>query len=446
MAIEIRTVGGYNEIGKNMTAVRIGNEVIILDMGLHLENYIRLTEEEDLVKFGVKDLTDAGAIPDISMIAEWRPLVKAIIPTHAHLDHVGAIPFLSNKFTAPIICTPFTAEVISAILRDERIKLKNEIIKLNVNSKIKISDYITIEFLNSTHSTPQTIIAAIHTPDGVVLYANDFKFDNFPTLGKKPNIKRLTELGASGKVHSLIVDSTYAWDWRKMPSESVAKEMLRDVMLGTDSSGKLIVATTFSSHISRLKSIVEFGKKMGRKIVFMGRSLSKYVDAAIRAGIIDFADDIEIVKYSRKVKKKLKDLNKNKALRAKTLLVITGHQGEPKAVLSRMANNDFDFNFEQGDHVIFSCTVIPTATNEDNRRVLENRLKGFGVRVFKDIHVSGHAAREDLRDLINMVKPRNIIPAHGTFKMTSALVDLAKDIGYDEKNVNLLQNGDRLKL
>ncbi|MFO7711150.1 MAG: RNase J family beta-CASP ribonuclease [Candidatus Woesearchaeota archaeon] len=442
MVLEIRSIGGYNEVGKNMTAIRVDNEVLILDMGIHLENYIRITQEEDVVKFGVKELIDAGAIPDISMLKEWRSLVSAIIPTHAHLDHVGAIPYLANKFAAPILCTPFTGEVIESILRDERIKLKNPIKKLNVNSTYQVSDTITVEFLNGTHSTPQTVIVAIHTPYGVILYANDFKFDLYPTFGKKPNLKRLEELGKEGKVHSLIVDSTYAPQRKKTPSESVAQLMLRDVLMGTDSSKKLVVVTTFSSHIARLKAIVEFAKKLQRKPVFLGRSLAKYAEAAEKANLINFSEDVEIVKFARKIKKKLRDVNKNKEERRKHLLVVTGHQGEPKSVLSRMINGEFDFEFEPEDHVVFSCTVIPTQTNLDNRQLMEDKLAKRDVRMFKDIHVSGHAAREDLRDLIHLVRPQHIIPAHGDFTMTSALVDLSKDIGYE--SVLLLQNGDSI--
>jgi ribonuclease J len=174
----------------------------------------------------------------------------------------------------------------------------------------------------------------------------------------------------------------------------------------------------------------------------MGRSIAKYTDAAKKAGIIDLTEDVEIIKYSRQIKRKLKEVQKN---RGKYLLVVTGHQAEPKAALSRMVEGELPFKFEPEDHVIFSCTIIPTEMNYNNRNRMEQKLKSFGVRIFKDIHVSGHAAREDLRDLINLVKPKNIIPAHGNFRMTTALVDLARDMGYESENIHLLQNGERLK-
>jgi ribonuclease J len=445
MTIEITSVGGYNEVGKNMTAIKIDDEVIILDMGIHLENYIKLTEDEDIIKHSVNELIEAGAIPNIESMKEWKRMVKAICITHAHLDHVGAIPYLAQKFNnVPIYGTPFTIEVIEAILKDERMPITNSRNKVNVNSSFMATPNIKVEFINITHSTPQTAMIALHTKYGIIIYANDFKFDKYPTLGKKPNLKRLLDLGEAGEVHSLIMDSTYAAAWKKTPSETVAKDMLRDVILGTDSTGKLIICTTFSSHISRLKSIVEFGKKLNRKIVFLGRSLSKYVEAAKKAGIIDLAEEgVEIIKFSKKIRKKLKDISSD---RKKYLLVMTGHQGEPKASLSRLVRGEFEFDLEKEDHVIFSCTIIPNETNFYNREILEKNLKQKGIRIFKDIHVSGHGAREDLRDLIHLVKPKNIIPAHGNFKMTSALVDLAHDMGYPSEKIHLLQNGDRLSL
>jgi len=295
-----------------------------------------------------------------------------------------------------------------------------------------------------THSTPQTVMVAAHTKHGTVVYANDFKFDLYPTLGDKPNFRRLAELGEEG-ITALIVDSTYAKDHRKMPSESVARELLKDVLLGTNSSGKAVILTTFSSHIARLKSIVELGRKMGRKVIFLGRSLSKYVDAAEEVGLAKFSGQVEAVKFSKNIKRRLKKLMDEGT--EKYLLVVTGHQGEPKAVLSKMASQDFGFRFSYEDHVVFSCTVIPTPTNRMNRERLEAAIKASGARIFRDIHVSGHAAREDIRDLINFLKPENIIPAHGDTGMTSALCELAEEMGYKaNKTVHILRNGNLFKL
>ena len=415
--IELAAVGGYNEVGKNMTAVKINDEVFVFDMGLHLESYVQCTEEEDVIKVSAAQLTQAGAIPNIKSIEDWRKKVKAIIPSHAHLDHIGAIPYLSNRFDAEILCTPFSAAVLKAILRDEKIDLKNQIKSLNVNAIYQLSRNVILEFINMTHSTPQTVMIALHTPEGVILYANDFKFDLFPVLGKKPDFEKLRSLGKKG-VLALIVDSTYAALDQKTPSETVAKEMLRDVLLG---------------------------KRLNRKIVFMGRSLAKYVQAGEDVKIIDFSKDVEIVKFGKQIRRRLKRIMREG--KEKYLLVVTGHQGEKKATLSKMITGDLPFVFDAEDHVIFSCRTIPTPTNEKNRAFIEKRLKSFGVRLFKDIHTSGHAAREDLRDLINLTKPKYLIPAHGSIGMRTAATELAKQMGYRlNKDVFLIKNGERIKL
>ena len=441
--VEICTVGGYNEVGGNSTAVKIGNDAYIFDLGIHLENYIKYTKDEDIVSVDTKELMEAGAVPNISAIDDWKNNAKMILPTHAHLDHIGALPYLANNFKSPIMCTPFTAEVLKGILTEDKIKLNNKIKSMSANSFFQASGDVKIEFIHMTHSTPQTVMIALHTKEGIILYANDFKFDLFPTLGKKPNFKRLEELGKQ-KVLALICDSTYASDARKMPSESVAKEMLKEVMLGLDSKNKSVVVTTFSSHIARLNSIVEFGQKMNRKILFMGRSMAKYVKAAEDTGIAKFTNKVEIVKYAAQIKKKLKKISKD---RGKYLLVVTGHQGEPKSTLAKMMSGEIKFNFMPEDHVIFSCKTIPTPTNIENRAKLEADLKSFNVRIFKDVHQSGHAAREDLRDLINLVKPQHIIPAHGERRMTSALADLAVEMGYKlGQNVHVMGNGEKIRL
>ena len=220
--------------------------------------------------------------------------------------------------------------------------------------------------------------------------------------------------------------------------------MLKDVLLGIDNKKNIIIVTTFSSHMARLKSIIEFGKKLNRKIVFMGRSLSKYVKAAEKVGIVSFSKDIEFVKYGKQIERKLKKIDKEKE---KYLLVVTGHQGEHKSVLYRITRGEFKFDLNHEDNVVFSCRTIPTPTNIANREALENELKLSGVRIYKDIHQSGHAAREDLRDFINILKPKTIIPAHGTKEMKESLAELAVEMGYKiNKNIFLINNGHKVSI
>lgn len=443
--LSIHAIGGYDEVGKNMTAITVDGETVLMDMGIQLDNWIRLTEDDDISKYSTDGLIKADAVPDITLLGKKALQVKAIIPSHAHLDHIGAIPFLAKKFKkATVYGTPFTMSVLNKTLRDEKINLPNKLKTVTLNSTVNITKNIKAEFINTTHSTPHTAMVALHTKEGVILYSNDFKFDFFPTLGKKPNFERLKELGKKG-IRALIVDSTYAPLHMKTPSESVAKQMLKDVLLGTDNKGKSIIVTTFSSHIARLKSIIEFGKKLNRKIVFLGRSLTKYTYAAEDVNLVHFSKEVELVRYWKQIKKKLKAIVKDG--KHKYLIVVTGHQGEPKSTLSKMVDEKTEYRFDTHDQVIFSCKVIPSPTNRANREYLENNLKNYGVRIFKDIHVSGHGAREDIRDLILMTKPEHVIPSHGFKVMREGTRELAIELGYKDKEyIHMLDNGKEIMI
>lgn len=426
-----------------MTAIRVDDEVVILDMGIHVPNWINLTEDEDIKDISVEELRAAKAVPNDRIIKDWRKDVIAIIPSHAHLDHVAAIPFLAQQYDAPVIATPFTIEVLKAILTDEKISLPNKLKKVNVNAKLKLSSKIEVEFINVTHSTPQSVLIAVHTKYGTIIYANDFKFDMTPTLGQKVNFERLKAIGKK-KVLALISECLYANDPIKMPSEAVARDMLKEVLLGIDNKRNAIIVTTFSSHIARLKSIIEIGRKMNRKVVLLGRSLAKYVYAAENVGLVNFSKDAEIVKYSSKIKRRLSKIRDKD--RNKYLLIMTGHQGEPRATLSKLIFREIKYTLRKGDHVIFASKTIPTADNLKAKEVICNKLRSQGVRIFENIHVSGHAGKEDLRELIQLVKPQYIIPSHGEMRMEQGMMLLAAELGYDKKKVMMVRNGQRFSL
>lgn len=444
MPIEICTLGGFSETGKNCTAIKVDDEVVLFDLGLDMEAYVRYTEEEDIRALSHEELLKVKAVPDLDLIKDWKDKILAIIPSHGHLDHVGAIPFSAKKFpSARIIGTPYTIEVLRSILRDERIDIPNKIFSLNLNSIYKLSENLSLELINVTHSIPQASFIALHTRYGIIIYANDYKFDRQPTLGKKPNFKRLEELG-NQNVLLLICESLYAHEHKKTPSESVARQMLKDVLLGVNFKNNALVVTTFSSHLARLKSIIEMGKQLNRRIVFIGRSLSKYVSAGERLEIINFKKDIKLLKHRDRVESFLKKASKEKN---RYLLAMTGHQGEPRAILPRIARGELPFRFENGDIVVFSCSVIPVPLNQENREELEKQLRQKGARIFRDIHVSGHACREDHRDLIELLRPRHLIPSHGAKDKTEHLADLAMELGYQKgKSIHLMEDGKRLVL
>ena len=442
--MEICTVGGYNEVGRNMTAVKFGDKAVIFDMGLHIEKVVNHEDEE---RYNLKSdqLLDIGAIPDYRTIDDWKENVVAIMIGHCHLDHIGAVVHIAGKYpNAPIIGTPYTIEILKSIIIDDKIKLPNKLVVLNADSSLELEKDLTVEFVNITHSTLQTVVIALHTSEGTVVYANDFKLDDHPTIGQKPNMKRLRQLGEKG-VKVLILDSLNAGIFKKTPSEKVAKEMLKDVLLGTNNRGHAIIATTFSSHIARLKSIVELGMKMNRKVIFLGRSLHKYVTAAEKLKLVKISGQALVIGYSREVRQKLAQIAKEG--RDKYLIVCTGNQGEPNSMLSRLAGQELPWKFQPDDHVVFSCRTIPSPSNQANRELLERRLRNQKVRIFSDIHVSGHASREDHRDFLDALKPEHIIPSHGDITKLSAMADLASELGYTlGKTVHLMQNGQRLTI
>lgn len=434
--IEIIPVGGFSEIGRNCVIVKYGEEAVMLDLGLHMEHYVKITQDEyDYGHIPLNKLVASDAIPDL-MVDEFK-YVKALCVSHAHLDHIGAISYHSAKLKFPINATRFTCEVIKAILKDKR-KKNLDIRVRKENETFKVSKNIKVQFINITHSTPQTVVIAVHTPDGCVVYANDFKLDKNPLMGNIPNYEALKNLK---NVRALIMDSLYALDHSSTPSESVAKKMIKEALNSNDFEGKNIIATTFSSHIVRIKTLVEAAKSMNRKPVFVGRSLAKYLDAAKDAGLVNFENEAEFVKFGSNVESYFKRAGKLD----KKFFIVTGHQGEPKAVLSRMVKNDV-FKFKKDDVVFFCCRIIPNEENYRNREVLESSLKSKGVDIFTDLHVSGHAAREDHKEFISLVKPEKIIPTHGEVEMLEAQRDFCEFLGYKKEDILILKNFEKVNL
>ncbi len=443
--MQIHAIGGYNEVGKNMTALETGDDVLVFDAGLYLPAVVGVTEKERIPT--EKGMRALGALPD-DILLEKRRLhnkVRAFLVSHAHLDHVGALPYITNKYNASILGTPFTTEVLKLLLEEPGQNLRNRIISIQPDNSyiVKGRKNYKVEFLNMTHSTLQTAAIAVHTPEGIVLYVNDYKLDNSPIYGDKPNYKRLKELSRIG-IKALVVDCLYAPDDRKTPSEKIAKGLLEDVFFSTDNRNSGMIVTTFSSHIARLKTITELGQKLHRQVVFLGRSLNKYVTAAENIGKAPFRRSIQMLAFRKQIDRVLQKINKNKR---DYLLVCTGHQGEPGSVLDRIARNQLPIRLSSNDQIIFSSKTIPTTVNENNRLNLEKKMKKHGVRIFDNVHVSGHGGREDLRDLIRLVNPEHIIPSHGDLHKRTAGAELAQEMGYKlNKTAHLMQNGQSITL
>ncbi len=446
--MEIHTIGGFNEVGKNMTLVDLGDDAVIFDAGLYLPAVVELQEQETQQQaYSEKTLRNIGALPDDLVLDKaLRNKVRAVLLGHAHLDHIGAVPYISHRYNASVIGTPFTIAVLKKILQDEKIQIPNKIKTITPNSffiiKGKKRNY-KAEFINITHSTLQTSMIALHTPEGIILYANDFKLDNTPILGLPPNYNALRRIARQG-VKVLIVDSLYSGAERKTPSEKIARALLEEVLLTTNNKKSAIFVSTFSSHIARIKSIVDFAKKLNRRVYLVGRSLKKYVSAAIDTNMCPFKNKVKIVSYKKEVESFFKKLNKS---RTNSLVVCTGHQGEPGSIMDRLAGGKLPFKFIRDDNVIFASKTIPTPINMMNKEQIDKKLKKFNVRIFDNVHVSGHAGREDIKDLLSIINPENIIPAHGTTQQLTPMIEIAKEMGYQAgKRCHLMHDSQKIKL
>jgi len=431
--MEICTIGGFEEVGKNMTAVKIGDDVIIFDAGIYLPAVIELQEMDTSHKgYSEMKLRKIKAIPNDLVLDKmgWRDKVRAIIIGHAHLDHVGAVPYIANRYpNAEILGTPFTMAVLDSILTDEKLKINNKrkVIRSNTTYIVRgKSGNYKLDFVHTTHSTIQCVFLALHSKEGIFFYALDFKFDNYPTMGNPPNYKKMKELGKKG-VEVLVVDSLYSSVEKKIGGEKIAKNLLEDAFSLARNKNSALFVTTFSSHIERLNNIVYFGRKTNRKIIFIGRSLSRYVDAAISVKQAPFKNSITLVKYKNQVNSVLKKVEKD---RGRYLIVCTGHQAEKGSILDRIVGGKTPFKFRGGDNLIFSSSVIPVPINILARQRMDKNLRRQGVKIQTDIHVHGHGGREGLRELIEILKPKHIIPSHGSLEQETPMINLSKEFGY----------------
>lgn len=444
--MEVCTVGGYEGVGKNMTAVKVNDDVFIFDMGLDIPAMIKL-QDENIPIYSEKQLRRAGAIPDDIKLDKlgWRKKVRAIIIGHAHLDHVGAVPWLAHRYpNAKILATPFTMEILKTIAKDERKKLKNKLVPLNPDSSYHIKgkkQKYKLDFVHITHSTLQAVSLALHTKEGIFYYAVDFKFDNTPVMGKKPNYQKIKQLGKKG-IKVLVTESLYSAHEGKTPTEMKARKLIQEKMSELKNSKTALFVTTFASHISRLKSIVDFGKKTNRKIIFLGRSMHKYITAAMKINRWSHKN-VEIVKYRRQANAVLRKVQQN---RDKYLIVCTGHQAEEGSILDRITRNETPFKFKKGDNLIFASRIIPVALNILAREKMDQKLRKSEVNLHEGLHVSGHAFQDNLKELIGMLHPKHIIPTHGTHEQELPLVRVAQKLGYEfPENVNLSKDGKVLK-
>ena len=412
--VRVIPLGGLGEIGLNMMVLECADTIILIDAGL-------MFPEDDMLGIDI-------VIPDFSYLREHRDQLKALIVTHGHEDHIGAIPFLLREFQLPIYGTALTLALIAEKLREHGLLESSRLIQVAPRQDIAMGPF-SIEFIQICHSIPDGVGLAINTPIGTIIHSGDFKVDNTPVDGRCLDLARFAAWGEQG-VLALFSDSTNAEREGATLSEKDIGQTLRQIF--RESMGRIIVAV-FASNLHRIQQVVQLAKEFGRKVLLNGKSMLTNIRIARELGYLDFQPEDEIT---------LQDFSRFPD--SQVLILTTGSQGEPMSALTRMALKDHKkLKINPGDTVIFSSKFIPG--NERTIQNIINHLYRQGAEVIheqvRDIHVSGHAFREELKLLINVVRPRFFIPIHGEFRHLVKHRQLAITTGMAPEQCLLAQNG-----
>lgn len=413
--LKIRFLGGVGEIGKNMTALEYGKDIIVIDAGLTFpgENMPGV----DLV------------IPDITYLTQNKSRVRGIVITHGHEDHIGGIPYILRDLNVPVYGTKLTLTLIENKLKEQRINAAS-LNCIKPGSVIKLGCF-SVEFINVNHSIAGAVALAITTPAGLVFHSGDFKIDYTPVNGETTDLTRIAELGKKG-VLLLMADSTNIEIEGNTMSESVVKDTLDHVF--ADNLKRRIIIATFASNVHRLQQILDLAVKYKRKVAFSGRSMINIADAAAKIGELKIPDKLIV------------DVEKCKNYKDDEIVIVsTGTQGEPMSALTRMASGEFNkVTIGGNDTVVISASVIPG--NEKMIYGVINNLYRLGAEVIYEslepIHVSGHACRGELRILHSLIKPRFFIPVHGEYRHLKKHAQLAQSLGMRESNTLIADIGD----
>lgn len=417
--LKVIPLGGMEEIGKNMTVLEYGENIIIVDCGM------AFPEDEML---GI-DLV----IPEITYLEKNRDKIHGIIVTHGHEDHIGAIPYVLKKINIPVFGTKLTLGLIENKLLEHKLEEPADLRKISAGKTIQLGPF-KIEFIHSNHSIADAVALAIDTPVGMVFHTGDFKIDHTPIEGEPIDLARIAELGKKG-VLLLISDSTNVERTGYTPSERTVGETFDNVFRGA--KGRIIVAS-FASHIHRVQQIINSAVKCGRKVALVGRSMLNVVSTATRLGYLSFPEDTII------------DIDKIRRYKPEQIVIITtGSQGEPMSALARMSSRTHKkVEIMEGDQVIISAHSIP-GNEKLVYKVIDDLFKQ-GADVIYDslaeIHVSGHAKQEELKVMLSLTKPKYFMPGHGEYRMLKKHANLAMSLGMDEKNIFIMQNGRVLEL
>lgn len=418
--VSIYALGGLDEVGKNTYCIENDKTLIIIDAG---------------VKFPEENLPGVNyVIPDYTHLKNQRNKIKALFITHGHEDHIGAIPFLLQTVYIPVIYAPkLAAALIRHKLDEYHLRQQVKIVEYNSDTVVTIDDF-RVEFFHVTHSIPDSYGIVVTTPHGTIMHSGDFKIDLTP-IDADYDLPKLAAFGARG-IDLLMADSTNAENEGYTQSEKSVINSIYDVF--HKAPGRLIIST-FSSNLSRIQQIVEAAVRFNRKIVIFGRSMESNIRSARDFGYIHIPDA------------NLVQPDKIKTLRpSETVIICTGSQGEPMAALSRIASGEHRFiKIVPGDTVVFSSSPIPGNTGSINKVVNQLTRCGADVLVnsiFYNLHASGHPAKQELRLLQKLARPRYFMPIHGEYRMLKLHTDVACQVGMARENTFVLSNGDTLIL
>ncbi|MBA3243543.1 MAG: ribonuclease J [Acidobacteria bacterium] len=418
--IELIPLGGVGEFGMNCMAVRYGDDMIILDAGM-----------------GFPEETAYGVdvcVPDFDYLEEYRDNIIAIILTHGHEDHLGALPYILKKFNVPVYCSHFTAGLAESKLEEHNLLDETLLHRVEPREVVEIGAF-EVEFIRVSHSLIDCFALAVTTPIGTIIHTGDYKVDETPVIGEPIDLRTLRRYGQEG-VLALTSDSTNATVPGRTPSERAVIPAFEEIF--NEAPGRIIVAA-FASSIHRLQIVIDVAQQFDRKVCVLGRSMIKNVEIAERLNYLDLHEGMLV---SLQAAKKLPD--------DEVVYLVTGSQGEPRAALAQLASGSYKgLSINEGDTVVLSARIIPGNERAISKLIGEIYKRGANIIDEKRrlIHVSGHASQEDIRIMTEAVRPKFVVPVHGEYRMLYRHKEFVKNhLGYAEENIILIENGDMLEL
>jgi ribonuclease J len=418
--IEIRPLGGVGEFGCNCMAVRYGDDMILVDTGM-----------------GFPQETAYGVdveVPDFDFLEEYRDQIIAVVITHGHEDHIGAVPYVLKKFNVPLYASHFTMGLIESKLEEHDILGDVLLHRVEPRDRVEIGEF-EVEFIRVSHSLIDCFALAINTPAGTIIHTGDYKVDETPVIGEPIDLRTLRRYGQEG-VLALTSDSTNATVPGRTPSERAVIPDFEEIF--SEAEGRIFVAT-FASSIHRLQIVIDVAQQFDRKVCVLGRSMIKNVEIAERLGYLDLHEGMLV---SLQQAKKLPD--------DEIVYLVTGSQGEPRAALSQLSSQTYKgLTISEGDTVVLSARIIPGNERSISRLIGEIYKRGAAIIDEKRrlIHVSGHASQEDIRIMTEAVRPKFVIPVHGEYRMLYRHKEFLKNhCDFPEENIILIENGDVLEL